>query len=126
MYINAYIHTVSTCIQILLKSIRALVNERKYIFHTVHRYAHTNIVPTSFLDGSCMTYNAFNGPLVRFPHLIPGLHCSPRCQQQVDHLSSAIDCCPVEGSPATLIKAETDTQTQIHRKQVRAAHTCCE
>ena len=65
--------------------------------------------------------------MVRFPHLSLGLHCSPRCQQQGDHLTAAIPSCPVEGSAAILAKAETQTQTHTHRhrQQVRAAHTCC-
>ena len=66
--------------------------------------------------------------MVRFPYLILGLYCSPRCQQQGDHLSAAIPSCPVEGSAAILAKADAETQQRHwhrHRKQVRAAHTCC-
>ena len=50
--------------------------------------------------------------LVRFSYLIPGIHRSPRCQEEGDHLCSTIESCSMEGSLANLTQPQRrDTQT---------------
>ncbi len=68
--------------------------------------------------------------LVGFSYLIPGIHQSPRWQEEADHLCATIDSCSMKGSQAILTQQQRrDTQTlrraekdHIVSDKVRSTH----
>ena len=79
----------------------------KWNKHATYNTVHTLSSDRILYGNVCMVVC-----LVRFSYLIPGIHQSPRCQEEGDHLCATMASCIMEGSLAILTQPQRrDTQT---------------
>ena len=79
----------------------------KWNKHATYNTVHTLSSDRMLYGNVCMVVC-----LVRFSYLIPGIHRSPRCQEEGDHLCFTFESCYMEGSHAKLTQPQRrDTQT---------------
>ncbi len=82
------------------------------MFSKWNNHATYNTVHTLSSDRILYSYVCMVVCLVRFSYLIPGIHRSPRCQEEGDHLCFTTESCVMEGSIAILTQPQRrDTQT---------------
>ncbi len=103
---------------------------RQNMFSKWNKHASYNTVHTLSSDRILYGNVCMVVCLVRFSYIIPGIHRSPRCQEEGDHLCFTKDSCRMEGSPAILTQPQRrDTQTlrraekdHIRSYKVRSTH----
>ncbi len=97
----------------------------KWNNHATYNTVHTLSSDRILYSNVCMVVC-----LVRFSYLIPGIHLSPRCQEEPDPICTTLKSYPMEGSLVSLTQPQRrDTQTLIRAEKdhirsykVRSSH----
>ena len=97
----------------------------KWNKHATYNTVHTLSSDRMLYGNVCMVVC-----LVRFSYHIPGIHQSPRFQEEGDHLCATTESCTMQGSPVILTQPQRrDTQTlrraekdHVRSYKVRSTH----
>ena len=103
---------------------------RQNMFSKWNKHATYNTVHTLSSDRILYSNVCMVVCRVRFSYIIPGIHLSPRCQEEGDHLCATFESCSMKGSAANLTQPQRrDTQTlrraekdHIRSYKVRSTH----